>query len=347
MRKIVAAFCDTDETYRERFAAYLMQHRAKQITLQVFSEPELLVSYMQKNKADVIIVGTGCEELNEADLGSDCALVKLVDKHQYMKEEIVYDEKAKGKVVTVFKYQPMEMILHEIQIVIGIGDEVQDGVLTSDLEIIGVISPAGHDMQIPFSLLLAANLSGEKKMLYLNLMQFSGLMRNFHLAGEGNMGDFISRLRKKKLTKEVFLRMAYENEYFCYIPPFQNPEQMSEFLLGDFLEMIDLIRKQNLYQGVVIDFGTGVSSLADMLEQCHSIYCLTKRGSFYEGQTEDFLQYLQWKGKNRVVDQLHMQEIPFSAKGLKHTSNPIEQLLWSEFGDHVRNCLTGGAEHEG
>lgn len=88
-------------------------------------------------------------------------------------------------------------ILHEIQIVTGIGNEMSDGVLASDLEIIGVISPAGHDMQIPFSLLLAVNLSGKKKMLYLNLMQFSGLVRNFHLAGEGNMGDLISRLRKR------------------------------------------------------------------------------------------------------------------------------------------------------
>lgn len=347
MRKIVAAFCDTDEAYRERFAAYLMQHRAKQITLQVFSEPELLVSYLQKNEADVIIAGMGCEELTEADLGTDCAIVKLVGKHQLIQEEIVYDERAKRKVIPVFKYQPMDRILHEIQIVTGIGNEVSDGVLASDLEIIGVISPAGHDMQIPFSLLLAANLSGKKKMLYLNLMQFSGLVRNFHLAGEGNMGDLISRLRKKKLTKEVFLRMTYENEYFSYILPFQNPEQMSEFLLGDFLELLDLIRKQNLYQGVVIDFGTGVGSLADMLEQCHSIYCLTKKGAFYEGQTEDFLQYLQGKGKTRMVDQLHMQEIPFSTKGLKYTSNPIEQLLWSEFGDHVRNCLRGGAEHAG
>ena len=74
MRKIVAAFCDTDEAYRERFAAYLMQHRAKQITLQVFSEPELLVSYLQKNEADVIIAGMGCEDLTEADLGTDCAI---------------------------------------------------------------------------------------------------------------------------------------------------------------------------------------------------------------------------------------------------------------------------------
>ena len=47
MHKLDVAFCDTNETYGERFAAYLMEHKAKEFTVNLFPEPEL---FLQKIK---------------------------------------------------------------------------------------------------------------------------------------------------------------------------------------------------------------------------------------------------------------------------------------------------------
>ena len=48
MHKLDVAFCDTNETYGERFAAYLMEHKAKEFTVHLFREPEL---FLQKIKS--------------------------------------------------------------------------------------------------------------------------------------------------------------------------------------------------------------------------------------------------------------------------------------------------------
>ena len=50
MHKLDVAFCDTNETYGERFAAYLMEHKAKEFTVHLFPEPEL---FLQKIKMKI------------------------------------------------------------------------------------------------------------------------------------------------------------------------------------------------------------------------------------------------------------------------------------------------------
>lgn len=52
MHKLDVAFCDTNETYGERFAAYLMEHKAKEFTVHLFPEPEL---FLQKIKNENLI----------------------------------------------------------------------------------------------------------------------------------------------------------------------------------------------------------------------------------------------------------------------------------------------------
>ena len=44
------------------------------------------------------------------------------------------------------------------------------------MEVIGVYSPICHEMQMPFSMVLAQKLSTEKKVLYVNLMEHSGML---------------------------------------------------------------------------------------------------------------------------------------------------------------------------
>ena len=50
MHKLDVAFCDTNETYGERFAAYLMEHKAKEFTVHLFPEPELFLQKIKNEK---------------------------------------------------------------------------------------------------------------------------------------------------------------------------------------------------------------------------------------------------------------------------------------------------------
>ncbi len=337
MDKLTVAFCDADELYRSRFVAYLMEHKAKEMAIYAFEKPELFLETVQKQNFDILVAGNGCapmeEELQEAGVPMLC----LTEE----REERIAAGDASG-VRTLFKYQPADIILHEIQVLAGGGrGDFLEGV-PSDLEVIGVYSPVNHEMQVPFSVLSAAILSENRRVLYVNYMQFSGFLKTFGFFGEHDMGDVALRLRKGKLTAEDFLRSVYDTERFSFIPPFLNPEQLEEVTEEDFLALLEFVKKETGYETVIIDFGAGVRSLAQMLGICSSIYCILKTGYFYQEQANEFFCYLDKKEHGTLLEKLHRVELPFSAKGIRGGGSVLEQLLWSEFGDYVRNYLSGG-----
>ena len=80
-----------------------------------------------------------------------------------------------------------------------------------------------------------------------------------------------------------------------------------------------------------------------MLETCSSIYCLIKNGFFYERRMEAFLEYLQRGQRQELCGRIQSIMLPFSAKQIRGGGDVRRQLLWSEFGDYVRQKLHGGA----
>ncbi len=81
---------------------------------------------------------------------------------------------------------------------------------------------------------------------------------------------------------------------------------------------------------------------ASVLEACTSIYCPMKRGFFYECQMSHFLRYLTREQDEGIKERLHVVQLPFSARRIRTGMDVYRQLLWSEFGDYVREYLTGG-----
>ena len=65
MHKLDVAFCDTNETYGERFAAYLMEHKAKEFTVHLFPEPELFLQKIKNEKFDLVLLWSGFLEFDE------------------------------------------------------------------------------------------------------------------------------------------------------------------------------------------------------------------------------------------------------------------------------------------
>lgn len=338
MHRLTVAFCDADEVYRSRFVAYLMEHKAEEMAIYAFTEPERFLETAREQKFDVLVAGNGCEPMKKELQQAGVPILCLAEEKLGIAEG---EERDAATVRPVFKYQPIDIILHEIQVLAGGNRRTFLEGVSSELEVLGVCSPVNHEMQVPFSMLLSTILSENRKVLYLNCMQFSGLLNTFGFLGEHDMGDIILWLRKEKLTAENFLRSVYDTGRFSFIPPFLNPEQLGEFSEEDFLALLEFVKKETAYETVVIDFGAGVRALAQMLKTCSSVYCLLKTGYFYEGQIKEFFCYLDKKEHGKLQEKLHRVELPFSAKGLRGGGNVLEQLLWSEFGDYMRNYLLG------
>lgn len=344
MNKLMLAVCDTDEGYRNRFVTYLVEHRSKDIAVHAFSALELFLDSMKDKVFDIAIFGRGFEAAKEIVKEQGIPLLLLTDTvPERVAEALGYPEGEQGLCEQIFRYQPMETILHEIQVLVGSGrvPKTAVGIHGGRMEVIGIYSPIRHEMQMPFAMVLSEFFAQRQKVLYVNLMEHSGFLKLFQLAGEYDMGDIVLRLRSGRLRPETFLKSVYELEGMYYIPPFANPENLHDFSLEDCLSFLKFLEEQTDFEAVVLDFGGGLEHFGEMLEHCTSIYCLTKSGYFFECQMEHFMEYLaQQTGK--AEEQLHIVNLPFSAKRIRGGGDVRRQLLWSEFGDYVRGYFSGG-----
>ncbi len=338
MRKLVIAFCDTDRLYGSRFVTYLMEHKAKEMSVHAFLEPDVFLRETEKTVFDAVVLGGGFDAVEEVLLQKRLPTLRLLEEAPAQ----TAGETAGQSAVLVWKYQPMSVILHEMQALTESvsGAAGTGAVYEPGLEVIGVYSPIRHEMQVPFSLMLASVLAKRSRVLYLNLTEQSGFPEAFHLSGENDIGDLLFALRKGRI-KEAFQKSVYENSGIGYIPPFFNPEQLGELTPGDLRELLSFAGGQSNFEAVVADFGDGVHPLSEMLGMCSTVYAPVKEGYFYECQKESFLSYLTKAGAEELRNAVQFLDLPFSARGIRFGGDVLEQLAWSEFGDYVRTYLEG------
>ena len=227
LNKIAVAVCDTDREYRDRFVTYLVERKAEEYAVSAFSMPEKLLEALEEEKPDLAICGTGFEEMAERLAGYDIPVLVLQETMaDAVAESVTYGsvpESCRG----ICRYQSMEVILHEVQVMTltGAGSRRMENVGTG-MEVIGVYSPICHEMQMPFSMVLAQKLSTEKKVLYVNLMEHSGMLELLGVPGECDLGEVILALRRQRLTAETLGRGIHETEWMHYVEPFDNPEDL-------------------------------------------------------------------------------------------------------------------------
>ncbi len=343
MNKIEVAVCDTDDVYRERFVAYLVERRAEDMSVHAFSTQEsLLRGLTEEKQPDVIVAGGGFETVAETvrDQGIPLLLLYQEGAGQTGEEK---EEEQTSRFSMMFRYQPMEAILHEVWVLAAANKrETEKWMIPGRLEVIGVCSPMSHEMQMPFSVVLAKILAEGRRVIYVNLMEHSGMQELFGLPDGYDMGDIWIRLRNRKLTPETFRQCVYEAGEMYYILPFENPEDLQEVSDAECKEFLTFLEEQTEFEVIVLDMGGGLAHAAGLLGYCTSIYCLTKTGFYYQCRLNSFTDYLSRRMEGQLTERMHVVQLPFSARQIHDSGDTFRQLIWSEFGDYVREQILGG-----
>ncbi len=345
MHKITIAFCEEEEEYQERFVTYLMEHKAEEIAVHVFSDVKHFVEGAMHCQFDLVLVGSGFLTLAKALWERRFPVLYLAEACSQVGEAGNYQDGCE-KMPCVFRYQSMETILHEI-IALSQKSILRDGNEYKLLhtEVIGVYSPCGHEMQMPFSMVLARQQAAAgRKVLYINLIACSGFVELFDLEGERDLGDLLIKLRKGRLKPETFYQCVYQSEGISYIAPFYNPANLREMTMEDLTAVIAFIVQNTDFEMLLLDFGDGLAKFSEMLKLCSVVYCPMRQGFYYECRKNHFMKYLEETVGERFGQQLCFVNLPYSAKGIQGGMDVLRQLNYSDFGDYVRSYLEGGKE---
>ena len=337
MVKIKVAIFDADKGYRERFADYLMSYKAAEMDLAVFTNEQFFYEALEVDKFHLFVLGSGYETVLPRTRALKVPVLVLTEYTQsYVKETI---EMLDEQVVYTSKYQSMDVITQKMQLLTEAkGQKGQAGMAQRDLEVVGVFSPVRHEMQMLFSLLFARNAARERKVLYINLLEFSGFSEVFGDT-EYDLGDAILQTRELAVKAERILACIYEGEGFSYISPTLNPENVREITAEDVRRLLEIVAEYTDYQTVILDIGLNVCDFAEVLLRCDKIYCLGKRGYLHEAQMRQFFTYLERTVDAAFLERIRQVEIPGQAKVICGGVNLLDQLDWGDFGDFVRSLM--------
>lgn len=331
MERILAVY-DVEPQYAARFAEVTNQKDTIPFTVMAFTSFEKLKEYVVEHQVEVLLVSS--------QVAKEAVELLPVEKIMILNE---------GEAVTIkdehpgiYKYQSSEAILREVMAHYG-ADSVKDINFKpmGKTQVMGVYSPISRCLKTSFALTLGQLLAAERRVLYVNLESFSGFGA---LMGEKYSGDLSDVLYFYKQGNGSMIRLksvVYHLGQMDYIPPVQYPEDLNQADAAEMAAVLSQIAESGGYDVLVLDTGNYGRQVEELLELCDVIYMPVKEDGISVSKIQEFEEYLELSGRREIQEKIVKLKLPFhSCFGKKE--NYVEQLLWGELGDYVRQLIRGG-----
>ena len=205
--------------------------------------------------------------------------------------------------------------------------------------VIGVYSPVGRTMKTTFALTLGQILAKKRACLYLNLEACSGFEYLLERSFDQTLGDLLyyQRLGSEQLiTKMGSIVQSVNN--LDYLPPVLSMEDIQSTTAQEWISLLQQIIDYSNYDVVILDLSDSVSQLYKVLEQCTRIYMPIRADPVSQAKIHQFEHTLQVWEKQMVLDRIRKIKLPYH-RSSKTGIGYMDDLVWSELGDYVREML--------
>lgn len=329
MEKIMAVY-DVDASYAQRFADVVNQKEKVPFTVVPFTSMEALKRYGESHPIEILLVGSSVPVKAAEEVGAK-AVVTL----------------AEGEVVpageehpSVYKYQSTDSVIREVMayycekpqpLLVAVGKRAK---------VIGVYSPVNRCLKTSLALTIGQQLAREGKVLYVGFESFAGFTRLLEGECRTDLSDVLYFFRQEDFGVMRLRSMVYTWKDMDYIPPAKYPEDL-EMLTGDeAAALVEQIAAECGYGYVIVDIGQALCNIMPVLDSCDVIFMPVKEDCVSAAKLEEFDKYLQISNRENLRDRIRRVKLPYhSSFGRKDSY--MEQLLWGELGDYVRNLLKG------
>lgn len=332
MKKSILAVCDLEEKYALRLMDYLNLQKTVPFEVQAFTVTEKLMEYGMSHHMDILLVSENAltEEMKELD----------VDRIFVLSEEREGTQESGFR--CIYKYQATENILREVMCYYAEAEKSVGERVSSDTEIIGVYSPVKRTLKTSFAITLGQILAKDKKVLYINLEEYSGfnsLLKTIYMSDMSDLLYYISQNRKNFIWK--LASMVQNIGGLDYIPPALSPIDIRNITGEQWMGFLNEIRKCN-YDVVILDLGETVDGLPDILRECRRIYTPVRDDAVSYAKMEQYEALLRIMEYEDVL--LKTRKLSFSYfKGVEYG---FENMVYGDLGKYVRNILEAENECE-
>lgn len=335
MKKQIFAVCDLEVEYTRNFMDYLNQKKNLPFEVQAFTSVESLMAYGKENHIELLLISgqAMCREIRELNIG------KIVILTEGTKPEELKDYAG------VYKYQASSDVVREVMACYGetrmlLPEQVP--ALKKTTTVLGVYSPLGRCLQTLFALTMGQILGKQKSVLYLNLEEYSGFEELLEQNFQSTLSDLLYYVRQEDPGLIVRLNsMVQTAGKLDFIPPVQSPEDIRGTEFRDWEYLLRELISRSSYEVVILDIGNGVDEVFQILDMCSRIYTPVRMDHMSRCKMEQYENILRIRDYGQILTKTVKMQLHMEQKELKGSAW-LEQLVWSELGDQIREMIRKG-----
>ena len=332
MKKNIFAVCDLETDYAVNFMEYLNQKRNIPFEIQAFTTRESLMKFGKNRHIELLLISgkAMCREIREMDIGKIIILSEGVHSPEL------------DQYPSVYKYQSSSNVLREVMSCYGEQKApvaVDFPVLKKQTVILGVYSPLHRCLKTSIALTLGQILAKQKPVLYLNLEEYSGFEELMNTSYGGNLSDLLYYVRQENQNLIHLMNgMVQTVGNLDLIPPVKTPWDIRSTVWEDWERLLAELEKNSSYEVILLDIGSEVDEIFQMLDRCSRIYMPVLSDTLSVCKLAQYEKLVKLWDYDRILEKTTRLSPPFHVE--KGTGEAyVRQLIWSELGDYIRECL--------
>lgn len=297
----IFAICDTDELYVRNLLKYISHRQKIPMKLQAFTSPELLKEYARQHEIELLLIST--EAMDEEIAGLN------IEKMVVLTEDGAVDIKG---MPTVNRYQASGSLVQEVLQYCGTGS-VETAFAAAKMaatKLIGVYSPVRRCGKTSFALALGEAYARKRKVLYVNLEEFSGFRGLLAKEYPMDVSDLLYFFREEKQGMLTHVEeVAQKLQHIRYLPPAICPADLKAVNPEEWREWF-LLLMQSEYEVILVEPGECIHGLEEILGLCSVIYMPFLEDKTAYAKLEEYERYLLLSGWDSLTKKTKKQMMP-------------------------------------
>ena len=331
MKKSIFAVCDLDSSYACNLMDYLNEKRSTPFEVQAFTNVESLKEFASEQEIEILLISTRamCNEIRELPISR---VVILSEGEQFQETDLEYP--------VVYKYQSSDQLISEVMEYYA-GTNPSTCLLTTTVKtkLIGVYSPVGRSGKTSFALALGEILAETKQVLYLNLEEYSGFEDLFDLHYRTDITDLIYFARQKEGSLIYKLNSVIQSFHSLqYIPPALFSADLRDVSGEEWLAFLKEIMTYCEYDVIILDIGSQVDELFQLLQKCEKIYMPIAQDAAAKAKLAQYDRLLGMLDLRDLSEKTNRITLP-AVRVRKEDGDVTQQLVWGDMGKFVRRLL--------
>ncbi len=333
MKRIMAVY-DVDPFYADKFAEYANQKEKTPFTAIAFTSLARLKTFAGKEPVELLLIGDEVElkELEEIPAGQ---IIRLSESG--MPEP--------DGTPSVYKYQASDSVLREVMACYQVRAEpAVYAVSGMKSKVIGVYSPIGRCGKTGFCMTLGQIMAKSERVLLLSFEDFAGYARMTGTEYQGTLSDLLYYFRLGEYSRLRLGSVTYSWNGLNYVPPAAYSEDLKDVTGEEMAKLVTAIAGDGGYDTIILDLGHFGKGVEPLLEICRVIYAPVQGDGISLTKIDEWRQYLEVSGRSHLWEKTETMELPVLRFPVP-ADRYLEELLWGEMGDFVRN-LSGRGQNK-